>query len=68
VPRSAAHLYRRRDKLNPEVYCYELGKYVPPAIVECSQFSAMTALSLHEMQRIALPIDPRSGISDSNYR
>jgi len=63
-----AHLYRRRDKLEPAVYCHELGKYVPPDIVECNQFSAVAALSLHQMQEIALPIDPRPGISDGSYR
>ena len=26
------------------------------------------ALSLHQMQQIAPPIDPRPGISDSSYR
>jgi hypothetical protein len=63
-----AHLYRRRNKLDPAVYCYELGKYVPPDIVECSQFSAVAALSLHQMKEIALPIDPRPGINDGSYR
>jgi len=28
----------------------------------------MAALSLHQMQQIALPIDPRPGISDGSYR
>ena len=56
--------YRRR----PFVYCHELGKYVPLDIVECSQFSAIAALSLHQMQQIARPIDPRPRISDSSYR
>jgi hypothetical protein len=63
-----SHLYRRRDKLDPAVYCHELGGYVPPDIVECSQFSPVAALSLHQMQKIALPIDPRPGISDGSYR
>ena len=45
--------YRRR----PFVYCHELGKYVPLDIVECSQFSAIATLSLHQMQQIARPID-----------
>jgi len=63
-----AHLYRRRDKVDPVVYCHELCKYVPPDIVECSQFSAVAALSLHQMKEIALPIDPRPGISDGSYR
>ena len=63
-----AHLYRRRDQLDPAVYCHELGKYVPPDIVECSQFSAVAALSLHQMQKIALPIDSRPGIHDGSYR
>ena len=63
-----SHVYRRRDDRDPFVYCHELGKYVPLDIVECSQFSAMAVLSLHQMQQIALPIDPRPGISDSSYR
>ncbi|HEV8642755.1 MAG TPA: hypothetical protein VGV13_16830 [Methylomirabilota bacterium] len=63
-----AHLYRRRDRAEVAVYCHELGKYVPPDIVECSQFSAVAALSLHQMQQIALPIDPRPGVSDGSYR
>ncbi|MBI2490786.1 MAG: hypothetical protein HY616_07690 [Candidatus Rokubacteria bacterium] len=50
------------------MYCHELGRYVPPDIVECSQFSPVAALSLHQMQKIALPIDPRPGISDGSYR
>lgn len=63
-----AHLYRRRDGAEPSVYCHELARYVPPDIVECSQFTAVAAPSLHEMQRIALPIDPRPGINDGSYR
>ena len=63
-----AHLYRRREQLDPAVYCHELGKYVPPDIVECSQFSAVGALSVHQMQQIAVPIDPRPGVSDGSYR
>ena len=63
-----AHLYRRRDSAEPSVYCHELLKYVPPDIVECSQFTAVAAPTLHEMQRIALPIDPRRGINDGSYR
>jgi hypothetical protein len=63
-----AHLYRRRDKLDPAVYCHELGRYVPPDIVECSQFLSMAALSLRQMQEIALPIDPRPGVNDGSYR
>jgi hypothetical protein len=63
-----AHVYRRRDNPDPHVYCHELGKRVPPDVVECSQFSAVAALSLHQMQKIALSIDPRPGISDGSYR
>ena len=63
-----AHLYRRRDKIDPVVFCHELSRYVPMDIVECSQFSAVAALSLHQMQQIALPVDARPGISDSSYR
>ena len=63
-----SHVYRRRNNPDPHVYCQELGKYVPPDIVECSQFNPVAALSLHQMQKIALPIDPRLGISDGSYR
>ena len=63
-----AHLYRRRHNPDPHVYCHELGNHVPPDIVECSQFRAVAALSLHQMQKIALPIDTRPGISDGSYR
>ncbi|MGH7331227.1 MAG: hypothetical protein ACREKS_00490 [Candidatus Rokuibacteriota bacterium] len=63
-----AHLYRRRGKLDPAVYCHELGQHVPPDIIECSQFSAVGALSLHQMQKIALPIDSRPGVNDGSYR
>lgn len=63
-----AHLYRRRNQAEPAVYCHELGKYVPPDIVECSQFTGIAAMSLHEMQRLALPIDARPGPSDGGYR
>lgn len=52
----------------PTVYCHELLRYVPPDIVECSQFTAVAAPTLHEMQRIALPIDLRRGINDASYR
>jgi hypothetical protein len=41
---------------------------VPPDIVECSQFRAVAALSLRQMQEIALPIDPRPGVNDGSYR
>jgi hypothetical protein len=63
-----AHIYRRRDHPDATIYCHELGRYVPPDIVECNQFSAVAALSLHQMQKIALPIDPRPGVSDGSYR
>lgn len=59
-----AHVYRRHDKLDRAVHCHELGKYVPADIVECSQFSAVATLSLHRMQKIGLPIDPRPGVDD----
>jgi hypothetical protein len=63
-----AHLYRRQDSADLAVYCHELARYVPPDIVECSQFTAVAAPTLHEMQRIALSIDSRRGINDGSYR
>jgi hypothetical protein len=50
------------------IYCHDLGKYVPPDIVECNQFAAATTLSLRQMRQIALPVDPRPGINDGSYR
>jgi hypothetical protein len=48
--------YRRRNQAEPAVYCHELGKYVPPDIAECSQFTGIAAMSLYEMQRLARPL------------
>ena len=62
-----AHLYRRRDKLDPAVYCHELSPYVPPVIVVQS-VPRVAALSLRQMQEIARPIDPRPGVIDGSYR
>lgn len=45
-----------------------LGRYVPPDIVECSEFQAVAALTLSQMREIALPIDLRPGIDDRSYR
>jgi hypothetical protein len=63
-----SHIYRRRGSVDAFVYCHRLDRYVPPDIVECSEFRAVTALSLSQMQAIALPIDPRPGISEGSYR
>ncbi len=41
---------------------------MPPDIVECSEFKAVTLLSLGQMAEIALVIDPRRGINDGSYR
>lgn len=48
-------------RLRPAVYCHELSEYVPPDIAECSQFTGIAAMSLHERQRLALPIARRGG-------
>ncbi len=63
-----SHLYRRQGDQHVAVYCQSLGRYVPPDIVECSEFEAVAALSLSQMREIALPIDPRPGVSDGSYR
>jgi hypothetical protein len=63
-----SHLYRRRGSSDASIYCHRLERYVPPDIVECSEFKAVTALSLGQMAEIALVIDPRCGINDSSYR
>lgn len=63
-----SHLYRRRGSPDVSIYCHRLERYVPPDIVECSEFKAVTALSLSQMAEIALVIDPRRGISDGSYR
>ncbi len=62
------HLYRRRGSPDASIYCHRLERYVPPDIVECSEFKAVTAPSLSQMAEIALVIDPRCGINDGSYR
>lgn len=63
-----SHVYRRRGSPDATIYCHRLERYVPPDIVECSEFRAIAALSLSEMADIALHVDPRPGISDGSYR
>jgi hypothetical protein len=63
-----AHRYRRRGSPDPAIFCHTLDRYVPPDIVECSEYRAVAALSLTEMREIALPVDPRPGIHDGSYR
>ena len=65
---SHSHVYRRRDRPDASIYCHDLGQYVPPDIVECNQFIAVTTLSLGQMRQIALRVDPRPGINDGSYR
>jgi hypothetical protein len=51
------HRTRRRGSQDATIYCHRLERYVPPDIVECSEFKAVTALSLSEMADIALHPD-----------
>src|SRR3989442_11299733 len=62
-----SHVYRRRGNPDATIYCHRLERYVPSDIVECSEFRAITALSLSEMADIALHVHPRPGISDGSY-
>jgi hypothetical protein len=62
------HLYRRRRRLEFQVFCNSLERHVPADIVECSRFCDTNALSLTDMVRVALPVDPRPGIDDRSYR
>ncbi len=63
-----SHLYRRQREQDVRVFCHRLDRYVPPDIVECSEFRPVAALSLSQMMEIALPVDPRPGVSDGSYR
>ena len=63
-----SHLYRRQGDQDVRVFCHRLDRYVPPDIVECSEFRPIAALSLSQMREIALPVDPRPGVSDGSYR
>jgi len=63
-----SHLYRRQGRQDAAVFCHSLDRYVPPDIVECSEFRPVSALTLSQMSEIALPVDPRPGISDRSYR
>ena len=63
-----SHRYRRQAEQDARIFCHQLDRYVPPDIVECSEFRPITAPSLTQMQQIALPIDPRPGVNDGSYR
>jgi hypothetical protein len=63
-----SHMYRRQGQQDGSVFCHSLDRYVPPDIVECSDFKAVAALSLSQMREIALPVDPRPGVRDGSYR
>lgn len=63
-----SHLYRRQGRQDTAVFCHSLDRYVPPDIVECSEFRSVSALTLSQMREIALAIDTRPGVSDGSYR
>ncbi len=63
-----SHLYRRHGDQDVRVFCHRLDRYVPPDIVECSEFRPIASLSLSQMREIALPVDPRPGVNDGSYR
>ena len=62
------HLYRRRRRLQFQVFCGYLERHVPADIVECSKFRDAKALSLSDMVSIALPVDPRICVDEWSYR
>jgi hypothetical protein len=62
-----ATIYRRKGQMNVEVYCSSLERVVPSDIEECSAYSDPKAMSLYEMQQIALQVDGRIGVSDKAY-
>ena len=62
------HLYRRRRRLQYQVYCGFAERDVPADIVECSKFRDVNTMSLPDMIQIAVPIDARPGIDDRSYR
>jgi len=49
------------------VICHQIRREMPPDIVECTNYYSRTTMSVHDMMRIALPVDPRLGINRKAY-
>lgn len=62
-----ATIYRRKGQMHVEVYCSVAKRAVPSDIEECSAYTNPKAMSLYEMQQIALQVDGRVGVSDKAY-
>lgn len=48
-------------------FCRRMGHRVPNDIVECSGYEDANALSMEDLARIALTVDPRKGVDDKSY-
>lgn len=58
---------QRRGKLQVTAYCHSLGRSVPTDLVKCTNFKAQNTLSVHDLEKLAVLIDPRKGVHDRAY-
>jgi hypothetical protein len=62
---------RRKGNLTLMAYCsFGMGNAlpVPTDLAECSNYSRRGELALHQMEKLALPVDGRVGINDGAYK
>lgn len=61
---------RRRGKLDVIVWChrgFDSVVQVPSDIVECSEYKKKGALSVHQMEKLAIEVDGRTGVNNKAY-
>ena len=64
---SSATIRRRTGHMEVTVHCGATNKMVPSDIEECSAYTSPKAMSLYEMEQIALTVDGRAGVHDKSY-
>lgn len=63
-----SQIMRRKGTPNVIVFCGTINALVPPDVVECSRYMALSAMELREMELLALTVDGRVAVQDGSYR
>lgn len=61
------HKVPRGVERDIRVYCHHLRRHMPPDIIGCSYFQDAKAMSLYDMERIAVLVDTRKAGEDGAY-
>ena len=64
-------VYRRTstsDAGESTTYCAVMTKIIPNDVSECTRFCDAQRISMEDLLRLAIIIDPRIGIHDKSYR